>query len=209
MTFYLHRGCTHSAVRTAVSQSLAAILFINACMCYGGIDDGPAAAAHALSVTVVEGDGAVNNIRSPRALDAAVRVTDAVDRPVRGAIVTFTLPSTGAGASFADGARTVTVRTDEDGRAAASGLKPNRAAGPFEIRVLASADGEVGRAVVHMTNVDPNGSSGSKRKLIVLTAVAGAAAAGVLAATSRGSSSAPATQPSVVVPGTPTVGAPR
>jgi hypothetical protein len=198
------------AVRIFIHESVAVLLFVNVPLCYGGAQDARLRDTSGLSVAVVEGDGAVNNIRTPRALDPAVRVTDVADRPVHGAVITFTVPATGAGGFFIDGARTATVRTGEDGMATAKGWKPNRVAGAFEIRVLASADGEVAHAVVHMTNVDPNGSSGSKRKLILLAVAAGAAAAGVLAATSRGGSSTQTTTPpSVVVPGAPTVGAPK
>jgi hypothetical protein len=167
-----------------------------------------------LRVTIVEADGAINNIRSARIHDPVVRVTDPGGRPVPGASVTFTLPVSGPSASFLDGQQTRIVQTDEDGRAVAVGLRPNKTEGPFEIRVLASSGGTVGRALVHMTNVDPNGETKSRRKLIIVAAIAGAVAATTLAAASGGGgSSSPApisNQPGgTIIPGSPTVGPPR
>lgn len=181
-------------------------------LCLGRPQEPPPRPDTALSVEVVEGDGAIVNVRGSRAHDPVVLVTDKNGRPVPHAAVTFMLPAAGAGGSFLDGQRTTTVRTSADGKASALGLKPNKVAGPFEIRVTASANGEMGRAVVHMTNVDPSGGGNSKKKLIILTAVAGAVAGGVLAASGGGGSTSPAqptTQPGTIIPGSPTVGAPR
>ena len=50
-----------------------------------------------LHLVVLEGDGAINNIRSPRAKEPVVRVEDASNQGVAGAVVTFLLPASGAG----------------------------------------------------------------------------------------------------------------
>src|ERR1035441_3410616 len=58
-----------------------------------------------LHVVVLEGDGAINNIRLPRAKEPIIRVEDANNQGVAGAIVTFLLPASGAGAFFGGGGR--------------------------------------------------------------------------------------------------------
>src|SRR5437899_1160269 len=89
----------------------------------------PAAAQQAelpkLNIIVVEGEGAINNIRQRTAREPIVQVEDENHRPVAGAAVVFTLPSRGASGVFANGAKNVTVLTDDQGRAVARGLKPN------------------------------------------------------------------------------------
>src|SRR6185295_1145670 len=79
-----------------------------------------------LHVVVLEGDGAINNIRSPRAKEPVVRVADANNQGVAGAVVTFLLPSSGAGAVFGDGGSSLTLITDDRGEAMARGLRANR-----------------------------------------------------------------------------------
>ena len=78
-----------------------------------------------LNIVVVEGECAINNIRQRTAREPIVQVEDENHKPVAGAAVTFTLPSRGAGGIFPNGSRTLTVLSDEQGRAAARGLQPN------------------------------------------------------------------------------------
>src|SRR5437764_10878057 len=101
----------------------------------------PASAAEPIKVVVIEGDGAINNIRLQRAKEPVVRVETESGRPVSGAVVHFTAPTQGAGAVFVDGSPTAMVMTDVEGRATARGLRPNKTAGQFEIRVTASYQG--------------------------------------------------------------------
>jgi hypothetical protein len=70
---------------------------------------------------IVEGEGAINNVRQRIAREPIVEVVDENKNPVPGALVTFLLPQNGAGAVFADGSRMMTVMTDESGRAVARG----------------------------------------------------------------------------------------
>lgn len=54
----------------------------------------PAAfAQQALNLVIVEGEGAINNIRQRTARDPIVRVEDENHKPVAGAAVVFLLPS--------------------------------------------------------------------------------------------------------------------
>lgn len=167
-------------------------------------------AAHAatIHVVVLEGDGAINNIRSGRAKEPVVRVEDEDNRGVPGATVTFFLPTTGPGGVFSDGGSSLTLMTDDRGEAVARGLRPNHAAGTFQIRVGASARGTVSTATVTETNMDPG--SHHSRTLALLAIVGGAAAGGAIAAMHGGGSKTAPTTPAgtVVVAGTPTLGPP-
>jgi hypothetical protein len=149
-----------------------------------------------LNLIVIEGDGAVNNIRQRTAREPVVQVEDENHRPVAGAVVVFTLPTHGAGGSFANGAKTLTMVTDNNGRAVARGLRPNTTKGQYDIRVNASKNGMTASAVVSQTNVILTATGGVatnpgvSAKLITILAVAGAAAAGgaYYAATHTGNS---------------------
>src|SRR5258708_40364841 len=68
-----------------------------------------------LHLVVLEGDGAINNIRSPRAKEPVVRVEDANNQGVAGAVVTFLLPSEDAGAFFGESRGSLTLTTDDPG----------------------------------------------------------------------------------------------
>jgi hypothetical protein len=65
-----------------------------------------------LKVLILQGDGAMNDIRTRIGRSPVVEVRDEQDRPQAGAIVNFSLPSTGAGGSFIDGGSTFQTKTD-------------------------------------------------------------------------------------------------
>ena len=54
----------------------------------------------ALNLVIVEGEGAINNIRQRTARETIVQVEDENHRPVAGAVVAFLLPSDGASGVF-------------------------------------------------------------------------------------------------------------
>lgn len=162
-----------------------------------------------LRIVIVEGDGAINNVAARTAREPVVKVQDAAGKPVTGAVVTFTLPSGGPGASFLDGKLSLTKSTDADGLAAAKNLTPNKNAGQFAIRVTATANGETARATILQTNAVPATVGSPKKKIVIATVVAGAVAGGVLAATMGKSSSSTSSSPASVVPGSPTFIPPR
>ena len=163
-----------------------------------------------LHVVVLEGGGAINNIRLPRAKEPIIRVEDANNQGVAGAIVTFLLPASGAGAFFGDGGRSLTMTTDDRGEVVARGLHANRIAGTFQIRVSASRGGQIAAASITQTNVDP-GSRTSSRKIALLAILGGAVAVGVVVAVHGGkaTSASPAPSVTIVVPGIPTFGGPQ
>src|ERR1700753_2350420 len=78
-----------------------------------------AQAPHTLNLVIVEGDGAINNIRQRTAREPIVQVEDENHKPVAGAAVLFALPEHGAGGTFATGGHTLSVVTNAQGRAAA------------------------------------------------------------------------------------------
>jgi len=183
-----------------------------------------------LNLVIVEGEGAINNVKQRVNRDPIVQVEDENHRPIAGAAVIFFLPDQGASGTFVNGARTLTVTTNEQGRAIATGIKPNNVNGPMQIRVTASFQGATASAVINQMNTGGAGSaSGSNSTAaasgggmsagakigIILLIVGGAAAGGIIAATHGGgggggsSPSTPVTPPIVITAGTPTVGGPK
>ncbi len=174
-----------------------------------------------LNIVVVEGEGAINNIRQRTAREPIVQVEDRNRKPVAGAAVVFMLPDTGASGVFPNGSRTLTVMTDENGRAVARGLRPNNVSGEMKIRVNASHQGRTGSAVITQTNIIAGAAAaaagaGLAVKWIAVIAAAAAAAAvgGVVATRDSGGggtgASGPATRPpTTITPGAGTVGPPR
>jgi hypothetical protein len=172
----------------------------------------PASAQQALNIVVVEGEGAINNIRQRTAREPIVEVQDENHRPVAGAVVVFALPSQGASGTFASGVQTLTVMTDAQGRAVGRGLRPNRVQGRWEIRVTASSGAETASAAIAETNALAAGAGaaagGASGKLIAILVVAGAAVAGGVVAGVRLSGGG-STSPTTISAGSGTVGAPR
>jgi hypothetical protein len=173
-----------------------------------------------LNLVVLEGEGATNNIRQRTAREPIVQVQDQNHKPVAGAIVVFTLPSNGAGGTFANGARTLSMVSDSQGQAVARGFHPNGSKGQFQIHVNATFQGLTATASITQTNVAlaatgaAVGAGLSAKLIVAIVAVAGAAAAGgAYYATHNGSGSGtpPVTIPAgvTVTAGTGSVGPPR
>ena len=168
-----------------------------------------------LNLVIVEGEGAINNIRQRTAREPIVQVEDENHKPIAGAAVVFMLPDQGASGTFANGSRTLTVTTDSQGRAVAHGFRPNNVQGQLQMRVTASHLGKTANATITQTNAvtaaaGAAAAAGISAKLIIILAVAGAAVAGgVVAATRGGGGGAAATPPTTITPGTGTVGAPH
>ena len=175
-----------------------------------------AGSAPKLNLVIVEGDGAINNIRQRTARESIVQVEDQNHKPVAGAVVVFLLPDHGASGVFANGSHTLTVVSDAQGRAVARGLKPNNVQGQVQMHVTASHNGQVANATITQTNAITAAAgaaaagAGISAKLIAVLVIAGAAAAGgAVAATRSGGSSTPAVTPITITPGAGTVGAPH
>lgn len=172
-----------------------------------------------LNLIVVEGEGAINNIRQRTAREPIVQVQDENHRPVAGAIVTFTLPGRGASGVFGNGSQTLTVTTDQQGQAVARGLRPNTVRGQMQIRVNANYRGQTASVTITQTNAIIGAAAGAAAggaisgKLIAILAVVGAAAAGgAVYATHNGGGNSPnpaVNPPTTVSAGTGQVGPPR
>ncbi len=57
----------------------------------------------AITIQIVEGQGAINNVKRGAAFEPVVEVRDQQGTPLVGATVTFTLPAVGPSATFPDG----------------------------------------------------------------------------------------------------------
>lgn len=169
-----------------------------------------------LNIVIIEGEGAINNIRQRTAREPIVQVEDENRKPIAGASVVFFLPNQGASGTFANGARSLTVLTNDQGRAVATGFRPNNVAGKFEMRVTASHQGQTASASIAQSNIAAAtaGLSAAAKALIII-GVAGGAAAGAAIAAGGGnggtnaSPSAPARPITTITPGTGTVGGPQ
>ena len=172
-----------------------------------------------LTVVVLEGEGAFNNIKRKLARDPIVEVRDENNKTVTGAEVVFTLPEGGPTATFAGGVRKFTATSDAQGRAQTTGLKPNTREGRFNIKVSAAMDGKTGSAIISQSNtlaggvvgvgMDKSGMSG-KTKLLIAILIGGGAGGGVYAATRGGGSAGPSGPiPTSLSAGAVTVGGPR
>lgn len=185
------------------------ILWLTLCVCHTFASDG----LRSLSIAVVSGEGAFNDLRGRRAVTPVVDVRDQNGRAVPGAEVTFTLPFSGAGGVFPRGERILHVRTDAQGRAAADGMVPNGMEGRFAIVVEASKDDVSTRTLIHQSNTRAVGEGGSSSKRwLVLASLVGAGITGTVVALSSSGGSTPEVapaRPTLVSVGGVTVGGPR
>lgn len=175
--------------------------------CLDGFAQTPAAPSR-LFIQIIDGEGALNDIRARTAREPIVEVQDENHKPVAGALVLFTTPGSGPSGVFPGGLTSFKTTTAADGRATATGLKPNRASGQFQIQVTATL-GELSTvAVINQTNmgkltsVQSHAAHGISMKAIAI--IGGVAGAGALTGflLTRGSHS------DTITAGAPTVGAP-
>lgn len=162
-----------------------------------------AADSHSLQIRIEEGDGATYPIGSRATRGITVLVTDQGAHPVPGASVNFTLPENGPTGVFADGSKTQLLLTRADGRASVWGMRWNRQAGSFSVRIVAGkGDARAGtEASLALTNTrGPAVSAGgsSHKWLWIGLAAAGAAGAG-FAVMSRGGASSSGNCSSTVI----------
>ena len=167
-----------------------------------------------IDIVVVEGEGAISNVRQRVTHDPVVRVEDDDHRPVAGAIVVFALPVSGASGEFVNGAKTLTVTTDKSGVAAAQGLKANEVPGKLQIYVTASYRGLRARTLINQVTQAPPGAkipelqtskSGGKWKWVLLGVAAAGGAGSAFYFKNRNSSSSPVS----ISVGTVAFGSPR
>jgi hypothetical protein len=198
-----------------IRKILAGCAALWACVAFGA--DGPSV----LQVHVIEGQGSVYPAGSRATRGITVLVTDEAGRPVSGALVSFTLPADGPGGVFASGGRTEIATTRDDGRAAVWGMRWNRSAGQFEVRISATKGQARGSASVDQALINApapkldSGASGvhlgGHKLLWISVAIVGAAAVGVagLGGTKNAASqSSPGGTPGSVQSGSLSIGSP-
>ncbi|MCL4797351.1 MAG: hypothetical protein KJZ84_22485 [Bryobacteraceae bacterium] len=165
----------------------------------------PQSGPRSISIVIVEGDGAINNVRQRIAREPIIEVVDENKNPVPGALVTFLLPQSGAGGVFTDGSRMLTVMTDDSGRAVARGIRTNTVDGQWQMRVSASFQGQTASATIGLTNAAVAGALAGAKLWALLAIIGGAAAGGAVIATRNGNGGAVPRPPTTVTPGTPSV----
>lgn len=164
-----------------------------------------------LNIVIVEGEGAINNVRQRVNREQIVQVEDENHKPVAGAAVVFFLPNNGPGGTYPGGSSSLTTTTDAQGRAVSRGVQYNGLAGMMQIRVTASFGGVTASSVITQTNVLGVAAVGlglTAKILIAIAVAGGGAAAGVAIANKGSSSSTTNTNTTTVSAGTPSVGAP-
>jgi hypothetical protein len=163
----------------------------------------------ALVITILDGEGALNDIRQRTAREPIVQVEDENHNPVPGAAVLFTLPGSGPSGFFAGGAQTFSTVADSAGRAVAHGLRPNTISGSYNIQVHVTFNGSTAETNIHQENVSGQSSvanhaahaATAKTIVIVIAAAAAAGTVAAILATQGGNST-------TITAGSPTVGGP-
>jgi hypothetical protein len=110
----------------------------------------------AFHISIIDGEGALNNVQSRITREPMIQVEDRNHKRVAGAYVTFDSPKSGPSSIFADGSNHFATTTGADGRAAATGMRPNGVNGSFNIEVHVFVQGqEIGHVTIHQSNVPP------------------------------------------------------
>lgn len=150
-----------------------------------------------IRIQVIEGDAAVNNVRGRATAEPVVQVTDGSGNPIPNAAVTFRAPTEGPSVTFFGASHATTISTDENGRAAATGMLPNTYSGEFLIAVEAEAGSRQAATTIAQTNAYEPPLEKRKQKWgwKIWTLVGAGVAAGVAAGVLNGRSSAQTTPP--------------
>jgi hypothetical protein len=175
-----------------------------------------------LRILVLEGERGLNDIERSLPALTVVEVRDENDRPIEGAEVTFRLPPSGPGGSFAGQKFSRSVRSNAQGQAAPTGFTPNHELGEFGIQVTATYGTLLGRATIHQTNeagvntitgtrMNKGFNKSGKWKWIIAGGLAVGAVVGILLATRGGSGTSASSTPTTVIisPGPIVIGAPQ
>jgi hypothetical protein len=173
-----------------------------------GFAQAPAAPSR-LFIQVLDGEGALNDVRGRTAREPIVQIEDENHKPIAGALVIFSTPSSGPSALFSNGLTTFQTTTLADGKAVATGFKPNGMSGSYQIHVQATSGNLSSESVINQTNVTPPSTAPAhaaralpiKAIAIIAAVAAGAVAAGIIATRDNQHSD-------TVTAGPPTVGAP-
>jgi len=166
----------------------------------GAVPDAPAQeTVSKIEMEVVAGEGATVNAGQRVAVVPVVRIVDQNNRPVRGAVVVFNLPVSGTSGEFSNGGKNLSLMTDQNGTATATGLRANGIPGRLQILVTASYRGANTRGFINQTvqgsgnsttqvgrgssgaSAGSGGGSHTGRWIAIIAVVGGAAAGGLIA----------------------------
>jgi hypothetical protein len=147
-----------------------------------------------LQILVLEGSKAESYPGSP-GITPVVEVRDDIDRPVEGAQVTFNLPQSGPGGTFARGDRSFTTKTNAQGQAMPMNFTVGPALGSFYVRVSTTyRDLSAQASILQTVAVRPRPTEAilrprhPARKWVILGVIGGASAGGLAYALTRGAS---------------------
>lgn len=177
-----------------------------------------AAPPTSLTITILEGDNAIVNVRQRVSREAIIQVEDENHKPVGGAILTLSAPRNGASVLFSNDAQSINLTTDAQGKAVVHGMRPNNVAGKVEVRVTAVKEGVRATATFTQTNmigaaVVAGGLTAKALTILLLAAGAGTGIGlGVAYGTGGGGAKPPGVTtipPTVITPGSASVGAPK
>ena len=142
-------------------------------------------------LVVIRGEGDQHNVKQGRATSQAVmEVRDENDKPVAGILLTFTLPSQGAGGAFVGGSQVTTLATNTAGRAAVT-FTPNKVAGSYALKVSGNVQGQSVSASVAQTNLAAVAGGLSTGAIVAIVAVAAGAGIGAALAGGGGKKDTP------------------
>ena len=161
----------------------------------------------AFRIVIVEAGGAIDNISLRTAREPIVQIVDQNNNPIGGVSVTFVLPDVGPSGVFANGSTSLTVVTDDTGRAVAEGFTKNNLEGPYDMQVNATAQGQTVSTSVAQANAlgaAVGGGIGGGTIAAIVGAVVGAVVVGAVTLTNDDP-----TPPTTLELGLPTVGAPQ
>ena len=165
-----------------------------------------------LNLVVLQGQRAVNDIRTPTTMMVVVEVRDENYRPLEGATVEFELPATGPGGSFADGTYNKKAIANAQGQAFTA-FDPNMKPGRFAIRARATFGVRTGTVTIVQENkagqTTPTWISRHKTLAIVIAVGAAGAATSAIVATRGGTASASSKPTVTITSGIPTFGSPQ
>lgn len=119
------------------------------------------ALADTYRISVLDGDGVINNLDSTTAREPVIQVADSYRRPVAGAYVEFDTPGSGAGANFLNESTHFATTTNSEGLAVGSGIKNNGISGVYLIQVHVSFRGQgIGEVQIRQTNISAGATAG-------------------------------------------------
>jgi hypothetical protein len=111
-------------------------------------------APHMLTINILEGEGALNNIRQRDAREPIVQVTDENHKPVAGVALLFLIHGEGGATANFNGSTSFSVISNQEGIARAVGMRLGRKPGQITISVTATVGAfVVASAIIHQSNV--------------------------------------------------------